>query len=138
MFTHIQIESLVPGTNALCSLETFLGATLKEKYEGLYVKIVELLSVCKAKGGDGEEWIITTPEIAAIFECTCIPLIPGQGLDRPTEVTYLGCINARWKLYADPNMDKDVLLLGKGDWDGQVPARNVVKLTLVGGLGEFH
>ncbi len=40
------------STVAICDYETFLGDTLKEKYESIYVKIIEVKNVLVSKAED--------------------------------------------------------------------------------------
>ena len=48
---------------------TALGDTIKEKYESLYVKVVEVTNVVHRKTlRGGANWIVTSPEVASIFE----------------------------------------------------------------------
>lgn len=130
LFTHAIIEHLSSNadTIATCSWNSFIGDTVKEKYEDLYTKLVELTNICETKGGQGQEWIVTSPEIAVVldssFDSTCV---------RPTEVTYLGCISNRWKVYADPDIPRDVLIVGKGECDEPYgwAVGNVARLKLM-------
>ena len=88
--------------------------TLKEKYESLYVKLAEISSVIKNKTSKEEaNWIVTSPEIASIFEmASSAPSMPKS----LSEIQYVGTVCNRWKLFKDPLFKKDQILLGyKGD-----------------------
>ena len=52
------------GTVAAWDFNTALGETLKEKYESLYIKIVELSNVVHRKTlRGGCNWLVTSPEV---------------------------------------------------------------------------
>jgi hypothetical protein len=57
------------GTVASWDFNTALGDTIKEKYESLYVKVVEVSNVVHRKTlRGGCNWLVTSPEVASIFE----------------------------------------------------------------------
>ena len=82
------------STVVICDWETFEGDTLKEKYEGVYVKLVELKNILiakvKAAGRETGDFIITAGEFFAdLMECSRIYCF-GQHPDRSVEVPYIG------------------------------------------------
>jgi hypothetical protein len=76
------------GTIAVWDFNTALGDTIKEKYESLYVKVVEVSNVVHRK-------TLRTSSLG---------------------IQYVGTINNRWRLYKDPLFPQGQILLGyKGD-----------------------
>jgi hypothetical protein len=54
----------------MCDARCFLGDTLKEKYESVYLKIVEMTNVLLAKGADESSLTLTTGRfLGEIIEC---------------------------------------------------------------------
>lgn len=107
------------GTVTAWDFNTALGDTIKEKYESLYVKIVEVSNVVHRKTlRGGCNWLVTSPEVASIFETATAGFAPA-----PTDtftgslgIQYVGTINNRWRLYKDPLFPTGQILLGyKGD-----------------------
>lgn len=107
------------GTVAAWDFSTALGETIKEKYESLYVKIVELSAVIHRKTlRGGANWIVTSPEVASIFETATAGFAPApsETFTSSLGVQYVGTINNRWRLYKDPLFPTNQLLMGyKGD-----------------------
>lgn len=108
-----------------------LGDTIKEKYEGLYVKIVEVENVLKSKAkGDKVNLdaivILTSPEIASVFSTSCSSMRPLKAVG---SLTYQGTIGNRWILYTDPEMQKNKMLLGMGDNPNYHP-KNCASITI--------
>jgi hypothetical protein len=95
------------------------GDTIKEKYETLFVKIVQASAVIHRKTlRGGANWIVTTPEIAAIFETATAGFAPtpGEGFTASLGVQYVGSVNNRWRIYKDPTAPDNQILMGyKGD-----------------------
>lgn len=107
------------GTVAAWDFNTALGSTLKEKYESLYIKLVEISNIVHRKTlRGGANWIVTSPEVASIFEAATAGFAP-----RPSEtftsslgMQYVGSVNDRWRMYKDPLFPTGQILLGyKGD-----------------------
>jgi len=96
-----------------------LGDTIKEKYESLYVKITELSNVIHRKTlRGGANWVICSPEIAAIFETATAGFAPApsESFTSSLGVQYVGTVANRWRLYKDPLFPAGKLLMGyKGD-----------------------
>ena len=107
------------GTVAAWDFNTALGDTIKEKYESLFIKIVEVSNIIHRKTlRGGANWIVTSPEVASIFETATAGFAPGPGDGFTTSlgVQYVGTVNARWKVYKDPLFPTNQILLGyKGD-----------------------
>jgi hypothetical protein len=107
------------GTVAAWDFNTSLGETIKEKYESLYIKIVELSAVVHRKTlRGGCNWLVTSPEVASIFETATAGFAPApsETFTSSLGIQYVGTINNRWKLYKDPLFPSNQILLGyKGD-----------------------
>ena len=107
------------GTVASWDFNTALGDTIKEKYESLYVKVVEVSNVIHRKTlRGGANWIVTSPEIASIFETATAGFAPAasETFTSSIGVQYVGTVNNRWRLYKDPLFPSNQLLMGyKGD-----------------------
>ena len=107
------------GTTTSWDYNTALGDTIKEKYESLFVKVVETSAVIHRKTlRGGANWIIASPEVCAIFETATAGFAPSQteGFTSNLGVQYVGTVNSRWKLYKDPLFQNNQLLMGyKGD-----------------------
>ena len=129
-FTPDELHDILEnaGTIGVWDFNTSLGDTIKEKYESLYVRVVELTNVLIHKGAKGYFWIVTSPMVASIFECATAGFIPAghwSDSDRGEiggiypmglhEVQYLGRVDRRWRLYADPTMAPDQILIGCND-----------------------
>ncbi len=107
------------GTVSVWDFNTALGHNIKEKYESLYVKVVEMSAAIHRKTLRGDaNWIVTSPEVAAIFETATAGFAPA-----PTDtftgslgVQYVATINQKWRLYKDPNFERNQLIMGyKGE-----------------------
>jgi hypothetical protein len=107
------------GTVASWDFNTALGDTIKEKYESLYVKVVEVSNVVHRKTlRGGCNWLVTSPEVASIFETATAGFAPapGEGFTSSLGIQYVGTVNNRWRLYKDPLFPTGQILMGyKGD-----------------------
>lgn len=107
------------GTVGSWDFNTALGDTIKERYESLYVKVVEMSSVIHRKTlRGGANWIVTSPEVASVFETATAGFAPdpSETFTSSLGVQYVGTINKRWRLYKDPLFPTNQLLMGyKGD-----------------------
>ena len=107
------------GTVASWDFNTALGDTIKEKYESLYVKVVEVSNVVHRKTlRGGCNWIVTSPEVASIFETATAGFAPApsEGFTSSLGIQYVGTVNNRWRLYKDPLFPSGQVLMGyKGD-----------------------
>lgn len=107
------------GTVSAWDFNTALGDTIKEKYESLYVKIVELSNVIHRKTlRGGANWLVTSPEVASIFETATAGFAPTMSdtFTSSLGIQYVGTINSKWRLYKDPLFPTGQILFGyKGD-----------------------
>lgn len=107
------------GTVTAWDFNTALGDTIKEKYESLYVKVVEVSNVIHRKTlRGGANWLVTSPEVASMFETATAGFAPApsETFTSSLGVQYVGTVNNRWRLYKDPLFPSNQILLGyKGD-----------------------
>lgn len=107
------------GTVTAWDYNTALGDTIKEKYESLYVKLVEAAAVIHRKTlRGGANWVVTSPEVASMFETSTAGFAPSpsQGFTSSLGVQYVGTVNNRWQLYKDPLFQANQILMGyKGE-----------------------
>jgi hypothetical protein len=107
------------GTVGAWDFSTALGDTIKERYESLYVKLVEMSAVIHRKTlRGGANWVVTSPEVASIFETATAGFAPApsETFTSSLGIQYVGTINNRWRLYKDPLFRTNQLLMGyKGD-----------------------
>jgi hypothetical protein len=107
------------GTVAAWDFSTAIGQTIKEKYEALYVKIIEVSNVIHRKTlRGGANFIVTSPEVASIFETATAGFAPApsETFTSSLGVQYVGTVANRYRLYKDPLFPTSQLLMGyKGD-----------------------
>jgi len=107
------------GTISSWDFNTALGDTIKEKYESLYVKVVEVSNVVHRKTlRGGCNWLVTSPEVASIFETATAGFAPApsETFTSSLGIQYVGTVNSRWRLYKDPLFPQGQILMGyKGD-----------------------
>jgi hypothetical protein len=107
------------GTVAAWDFSTAIGQTIKEKYEALYVKIIEVSNVIHRKTlRGGANFIVTSPEVASIFETATAGFAPApsETFTSSLGVQYVGTVANRYRLYKDPLFPSNQLLMGyKGD-----------------------
>lgn len=107
------------GTVSSWDFNTALGDTIKEKYESLYVKVVEVSNVVHRKTlRGGANWIVTSPEVASIFETATAGFAPASSetFTSSLGIQYVGTVNNRWRMYKDPLFPTGQILMGyKGD-----------------------
>lgn len=107
------------GTIAVWDFNTALGDTIKEKYESLYVKVVEVSAVVHRKTlRGGCNWLVTSPEVASVFETATAGFAPApsETFTSSLGIQYVGTINNRWRLYKDPLFPQGSILMGyKGE-----------------------
>jgi hypothetical protein len=107
------------GTIAVWDFNTALGDTIKEKYESLYVKVVEVSNVVHRKTlRGGCNWLVTSPEVASVFETATAGFAPAPSdtFTSSLGIQYVGTVNNRWRLYKDPLFPQGQILMGyKGD-----------------------
>ena len=107
------------GTVSSWDFNTALGDTIKEKYESLYVKVVEVSNVIHRKTlRGGANWLVTSPEVASIFETATAGFAPAasETFTSSLGIQYVGTVNNRWRIYKDPLFPTGQIMMGyKGD-----------------------
>jgi len=107
------------GTVSAWDFNTAMGDNIKEKYESLYIKITEVSAVIHRKTlRGGANWIVTSPEVASIFETATAGYAPAPSdtFTSSLGIQYVGSVNNKWRLYKDPLFPSGQLLMGyKGD-----------------------
>lgn len=106
-----------------------LGDTLKEKYESLYVRLVELTHVLIARGANGYFWLIMGQEPASIFDSVAYLESNGEMIEMGSNKVYrLGGLNRRWHIYVDPQMPPDQIIVGAGNRENPLQQYGLIKL----------
>ncbi len=107
------------GTVATWDFATALGDTIKEKYESLYIKVVEVSNIIHRKTlRGGANWIVTSPEVASVFETATAGFAPSpsNNFESSLGIQYVGQVNNRWRIYKDPLFPRGSILMGyRGD-----------------------
>lgn len=107
------------GTVSSWDYNTSLGSNIKEKYESLYVKISEVSATIHRKTlRGGANWIVTSPEVASIFETATAGYAPqpSETFTSSIGVQYVGSVSNKWRVYKDPLFQSNQLLMGyKGE-----------------------
>lgn len=107
------------GTVSAWDFNTALGDTIKEKYEALYVKLVEISNVVHRKTlRGGCNWVVCSPEVASIFETATAGFGPTMSdtFTGNLGIQYVGTISGKWRMYKDPLFPTGQILMGyKGD-----------------------
>lgn len=123
------------GTVSCWDFHSALGDTLMEKYESLYVHMVEVNNVILRKvPQEGYFWIATNKDIASFFETMPrfttsqekkfgpYPFDRQYQLGSSEEVQDIGTINNRWRLFVCEKIPSNQMLIGldnyEHDWIG--------------------
>lgn len=101
------------GTKTAFDWQCCYGNTVLEKYESLYVKLVEITNVLIRKSGGGCFWIMTSPELGSVLAKNLTPssmdLLP-QG----TESTiWIGTIERKWMLFTNSQFPTNRMLISR-------------------------
>lgn len=103
------------GTVSAWDFNTALGDTIKEKYESIYVKFVELGNQIHKKTLRGAaNWIVCSPEVASIFETATAGFAPtlSDTFNTTAGIQYVGAVNSKWQIYKDPLFPVGQVLMG--------------------------
>jgi len=106
------------GTYAKFSWEEISeDKTLKERYEQLYVNMVQVSSVVHRKTlRGGANWIYTSPKISDIFLSACTRCFCPPPVYDEDGIYYEGTVNNRWKHFRDTLFPENEMLIGyRGD-----------------------
>lgn len=104
------------GTITTWDFGNALGDNIQEKYQALFVKLTEVSNIIHKKTlRGGANWIVTTPEIASIFEAALSNYQVTGIQDSFTSgigVSYVGNVQNRWQLFKDPLFPANQILMG--------------------------
>jgi hypothetical protein len=117
------------GTCTNWDFNSALGDTIMERYESLYCKMIELNNTLITKGAAGYFWIVTSPEIASIFETATSgfhpisseefegsnEIIGGVRAQGVSKFQFCGTVNGRWRLNKSSDIPSNMLLMGCND-----------------------
>lgn len=111
-----QLEALMDNCNTVAAYDfaSALGDTIKEKYESLYIKLIEVTNVLKLKNNnESPDIFITSPQISSVFEAATSGVgWGGPDLFQFEPMVYVGTINMKWRLYKCLNIQANQILLG--------------------------
>lgn len=104
------------GTISTWDFGNALGNNIQEKYQALFVKLTEVSNIVHRKTlRGGANWIVTTPEVASIFEAALSNYQVSGIQDSFTSgigVSYVGNVQNRWQLFKDPLAPANQILMG--------------------------
>jgi hypothetical protein len=105
------------GTMTAFDWNCLWGNTISEKYEPLYIKIIEVTNVVIRKGGSGYFWLACGPEMATVFQSTmAFKESPTEYFPQGTnDIQWIGTVNRKWRLYTDPLFPVNEILIGCAD-----------------------
>ena len=119
-FTHPVVEYFLTnsGTQAETDWDTFTGETIKDKFESLYLNLVELTNVIVAKGGKGYFWVVCSNAMENALEVGAgTKFAPAYFEQVPLGyniVMHMGILDKRWRIYSDPLIEVNTILIGAG------------------------
>ncbi len=104
------------GTKKSLDFAKLLGETIKEKWESLYVEMVKTGNEIRDKSFAPfvANFVVTSPEIASVFEDACHGLtsVPPLYMPSATDIQHIGTVCHRWRVYTDPKMSVKRIILG--------------------------
>ena len=102
------------GTKTAFDWNCLDGDTILEKYEPLYVKLVEVTNVIIRKGGYGYFWVLCNPLMGTVFENAMgFKESPTDYFPQGTEeILWIGTLHRKWRLYTDPLYPTNEILIG--------------------------
>jgi hypothetical protein len=107
------------GSVVVWDFATALGDTIKERYESLFVKMVECSNQIRKKTLRAEaNFVVCSPEVYAIFASATAGFAPApmDGFQSAVGIQYVGTINSRYRVFVDPDAPRDQILMGyRGD-----------------------
>jgi len=109
------------GVATIWDFNKSLGDTIKEKYEDLYMHLGRVSTQVASKNGlVGCNWIVTSPEVASIFETLFNNYQPPKYEPNQFGTRYSGIINQRWKLYKNDLFPVAKILMGRHNESGYI------------------
>jgi len=114
-FCHNDIMDLITRVETRkINISSLLGDTIKEKYESIYVKLVELTNELGKSGNYYPDVIIADEFLSSVFESFCTYFQPRSLLDEEEVVKVKNTpwtFHSRWDLYKDKSLPADTMLL---------------------------
>jgi hypothetical protein len=106
-------------TTAAWDFNTALGDTIREKYESLYIKLVEVTNVMIKKGAAGLFWVAVSPELGTVLEVATYNyyiMKCDEQIELGTKKVYKqGIMQRKWTVYVDPSLEPSQMLVGCGE-----------------------
>lgn len=105
---------------------TSIGNTIRDKYDSLFIKIIEVTGVLLRNGATGLFWVVTSPEIFSIMDSATSDkaIIKNSmfGIDAEQEsmglkegqLTDMGVMSRRWRVLVTSEWPYNMLLIGCG------------------------
>jgi hypothetical protein len=107
-FCHNDIMDLITRVETRkIDVSSVLGDTIREKFESIYVKLIELTNELGKSSNYFPDVIIVDECLSTVFECAYSFLL----YDKDEEIVRVKNINNRWDLYKDKSLPNDTLLL---------------------------
>jgi len=122
LFDHKFVEHVQKNIGATATCHP-TGDSLKEKYTSLYAKLKELTNTILSKGGKGFFWIVTSSDIVNwIEEVTYEKYARSKFILSADDhmplgynyVAFWGILDRKWRVYVDPLVPADNMLIGAG------------------------
>lgn len=89
------------------------GQTLREKFQCLYIKIIEKsTAIFRRNGINGANFLLTSPEMCSWFEIATAGFCPEAFKEEKCQIKLSGTVNNRWKLYSTPLLQPGQILMG--------------------------
>ncbi len=138
--SNVNIEAIQTykniGTTITSDFNLLLGDTIRERYESLYLRLVEMFNMLIRKVPKvSNAWILSSPEISSIFETASAGFSPSSVYpeyfteaeeDHPV---YKGIVNNRWNLYSHTLFPQGIILMGVGK--GEPTPQHLALLNLL-------
>lgn len=114
LFTKEVIPHLLTrcGTIAVCDYGTFLGDSLKEKFESLYIKLHEVSNVVAAKSGLHPHWILAGTFVGNLIGCFSSSY--GHN-EKPKVTNYVKRLNNKWDVFRTEQLEPGMVIMGTNE-----------------------
>lgn len=113
-----------PGTISSWDFNTSIGETIRDKYDSLFIKIIEITGVLLRKGATGFFWVVTSPEVFSIMDSATsdktITKNSMYGVNQEAmglqegQLTDMGVMSRRWRVLVTPEWPTNMMLIGCG------------------------
>jgi len=119
-FTHRLVEELskAAATKERINWDQLFGETIEERRGDLYCSLKDHTQTIVKLGGKGFFWIVTSPELASILSSSKQEFNFSDAADQmPLGYDYVlfeGILQKRWRVYSDPLVPINQVLIGTG------------------------